>query len=145
MKNALFVLSIFFVFGCSQKTVDIPQVNKIDVLKSSVENNGIASDEEIVVRSSIKNLTNDLVEVKWKRIVKNVPKGWEMAVCDTNACYFPQIDSATFDLPPNRSTRLWAYFYPGDSIGQGTAQIQVYAVSQPQKRFVISYKASATK
>ncbi len=145
MKNAIYLQLLVVLFACSKKessSIDTKSP-KITVEMLDVEQLGTATEDEIVVKSSVKNISNEVVTVKWKRILKNVSVGWEMAVCDTNACYFPQVDSAYFEIPPFKSAKLSAYFYPDSKTGQGVAQIKIYAISQPSLCKVIEYKAIA--
>lgn len=149
MKNirtisALLCLGFLACQKAENKNEDLPTNDfQIEASSSNVSKTGVASDEEIVAKSSVRNLSTETIKIRWLRVSKIVSPNWEMAVCDTNACYFPSVDSADFEIPAQKSARLWAYFYPSGNTGSGSSEVRVFDPNNRTQFITIKYQALA--
>lgn len=142
-KTLIFTALCLMFIGCTKdEAVEVEtSMVSFSIIDNDVSQSGMLGDEEVVAKSRLKNNTDRDINIKWKRTVKAIPKTWETAVCDTNACYFPGIDSASFILPANGSARMWAYFYPQNSSGTGYVEITVLDAENPNESQVVKYTA----
>lgn len=103
---------------------------------------GLNSDFEIVAKGRIRNLSTDTV-FRWVRTSKTLTSGWESSVCDTNACYFPETDSAELVIPTGRTSKLDMYFYPNGLAGEGQVEVRLFLVNKPAQYVTASYSGVA--
>lgn len=83
-------------------------------------------DEEIVPSVSIRNLTNQVLHLKWEVKKANLSQGWQVAVCDRQ-CYTPLVSSNTFTLQPYEVLHDFRInFRPNGKEGIGTVEVALY-------------------
>lgn len=146
MKKLKLLIAITLCLSCQKEEANdytIVEADLISAESTSVSKTGDSAQEEIVAKNAIINHSTSPVELRWIRETKVVPSNWEMAVCDTNACYFPSVDSADFELEALGSARLWAYFYPEGEKGEGESQIRVFPINDRANAITIRYSATA--
>jgi len=100
--------------------------------KAVVEQPADPSIGDIAAYNRIQNSGNLPVRARWIREVNDVPAGWESAICDTNQCYLPRIDSAEFTIQPNSDAPIIPHIYPDGT--PGSAQITVRIVDIDDRR-----------
>jgi hypothetical protein len=93
---------------------------------------------EIVGYSTITNVSNTPVTLRWQRInPSNLPMGWESLICDNTSCYPPFVSSnimPEFDLnapvvlAPGATSNLDVHLRPNQLPGSTTIRVQVTAV-----------------
>src|SRR5689334_13012212 len=59
----------------------------------------------------IKNISNSTIFIKWERNIISLTPNVETAVCDPVTCWFPGINSKTFQLEPDSFGQLTVHFY----------------------------------
>jgi hypothetical protein len=119
--NRTVIFSILFLAGNISLAQDF-------TLTASASVSGLNTDFELVAKGRISNTSTDSV-FRWVRTSKTLTSGWESSVCDTNACYFPQVDSAEVTIPPGKTSKLDMYFYPDGIAGQGQVEVKLFLVS----------------
>jgi hypothetical protein len=103
---------------------------------------GTNTDFELVAKGRIVNLSSDSV-FRWVRTSKTLASGWESSVCDTNACYFPETDSAVVIIQPGRSSKLDIYFYPEGVAGSGEVEVKLFLLANRNVFLTGQYSAIA--
>lgn len=102
-------------------------------LKQDADNNAcITLDEEPVFISSefdsIYNNTDQVLLVKWQRVINEGPTDWDLQVCDVFTCWPAERDSSSFMLDPGQAgvikTQNRHYNFTGDA----HATIHIWAV-----------------
>jgi len=78
------------------------------------------------------NSGNIPIRARWIREVNDLPAGWASAVCDTNQCYVPTVDSAEFTIPANSDSPIIPHIYPDGSAGN--AQVTIRVVDRDDRR-----------
>jgi len=58
----------------------------------------------------VKNLTGAMLDLKWERIIINLPTGMRSQICDPNLCWLPQVSSKTFSLDANQTGDMIVHF-----------------------------------
>ena len=98
----------------------------------------IAADgtESILAPTAIlKNVSSDTLRLFWRRIVENMPKEWEPAVCDQNSCYPPSRDVCPDDSPvilaPGDTTEFYVQAKHFDVEGEAIIKLEAYPVGFP--------------
>ena len=122
----LTLLSIFLLvslFGYSQT---------LSFEESIVEQPADPSIGDIPSYNRIINSGNLPIRARWIREVNDLPAGWASAICDTNQCYLPRIDSAEFTIPANSDSPITPHIYPDGT--PGDAQITVRIVDIDDRR-----------
>ncbi len=95
----------------------------VDTDGTIVFENDYSVGQDIVIKGTVTNETNEDIQVEWRREIRHIfadgSNEWQTAVCDINLCYFPHVSTEDFLLPANSSGNLDAHVYPrgvdGDS------------------------------
>jgi len=103
---------------------------------------GQNTDFELVAKGRIVNLSSDSV-FRWVRTSKALASGWESSVCDTNACYFPEVDSAEVNIQPGKSSKLDIFFYPDGQAGTGEVEVKLFLMANRNEFLTARYSAIA--
>lgn len=92
---------------------------------------GMMEDLQTLVISQ-RNISNDTVQLKWKKISENVPDKWEASVCDNQICYSTLIDTGTMNpVPPDESGFLLLHFTAHVNFGTAIVRYIVWDVNSP--------------
>lgn len=90
--------------------------------------NGIAATAfEGVGHANAVNTTGQTFIARWTRRVVEMTPGWQSAICDKNQCYFPSVNTQTFQFLPNTDSRMDVHVYPNGV--EGSAVIEVLLVN----------------
>ena len=132
----LFILFLIFVSANSYSQTFTFTKNSPPFINS----NDTGYYAEIVDTGYVTNLTGSAIRIKLQRTATNLPSGWQTAICDINACYPPEIDTAVADYPPGTS-EVTLHFYPHHVFGQGTMNIKAIKVSNPSENYTLTFGA----
>jgi hypothetical protein len=80
----------------------------------------------------VKNNADETRTYRWVRTIRSLSEGWETAVCDTNLCYLPFVDSMEFDLSAQLEANLNVYVYPNELEGSAIVEVKVVDVNNPE-------------
>ncbi len=96
------------------------------------------------VKAQARVLNNDgrRLLVRWIREVNDVPAGWSSAICDTNQCYLPQVDSADFSISPNSSAPIEPHVYPDGSRGDAQITVRVFEIADRTNSATATFRFS---
>lgn len=84
---------------------------------------------QVIGYGRVKNNVDENKTYRWIRTVRSLSNDWETAVCDTNLCYLPNVDSADFDLGPMAEANMDVYIYPMGNTGSAVVEVQVIDLS----------------
>ncbi len=79
----------------------------------------------------IKNVSNNTISMKWERHIISLTPNIETAVCDPNTCWFPIVNSKTFELEPDSFGQMTVHFYnnaydpPPGQAGSGIVHVKL--------------------
>jgi hypothetical protein len=99
------------------------------------------SDLDLGIHTIIKNNTQDSVNIKWVRTIKEMPMSWETYICiDNFLCFFPE-SSTNYDpanqiedplpLSPGDSMDFALHVLPQNVMGDGAFEIAIALTSKP--------------
>lgn len=123
-----------------------------------VEVSGVADPDdlflEIVGYAKVKNVSNETINVKWTRVIVDMPDEWDSQVCDLNQCFIPIVYSniaadigANFPLPlaPGEETNMDVHIRPQGIAGDAEIRIDISTEEAPSTVLVSgTYKFTAT-
>jgi len=138
MKKLLISLILFLIFGSINS-----YSQTFNFTKNSppfINSNDTGYYAEVVDTGYVTNLTGSAIRIKLQRTAVNLPSGWQTAICDINACYPPDIDTAVANYPPGTS-EVTFHFYTHSVIGQGTMTIKAIKVSNPSENYTLTFGA----
>lgn len=98
----------------------------------SVAQEDYANIIEIVAENDLStDPLSDTVTLRWKRVVEQVPAGWESLVCDNNLCYGPTVDEAPQDaiVTGDRGNNIDVHFRPDSIEGEGLVEILIWDIN----------------
>lgn len=98
-----------------------PAENNIDTLLDFA--NGMGFD--IVIHANMVNNSEEAIDVRWVRIVEDIPDGWGSAVCDNTQCWSPQVNS---NVNPDSAPNVPIMLAPGE---EGILDVHVYPAERP--------------
>jgi hypothetical protein len=116
------------------------QINLLN--PDTIYTNGPANEFEIVAKADVQNNSESSATFRWVRVINNLAPGWLSTVCDINACYPDNTDSADFTLPGRGIGNVDGHFYPNNVIGQGTLRVRVYEIANPSNQVFITFIGS---
>jgi hypothetical protein len=93
---------------------------------------------QVIGYGRVRNEADETRTYRWVRTIRSLSDGWETAVCDTNLCYLPFVDSMEFELSAQLEANLNVYVYPNGLEGSAVVEVRVVDVSNPE------YSATAT-
>lgn len=131
---------ILYAFACLLAPAAGAQISLLS--PDTVYTNGPATEFEIVAKADVQNNSESSATFRWVRIVNNLAPGWLSTVCDINACYPDNTDSADFVLPGRGVGNVDGHFYPNNVVGQGTLRVRVYEVANPTNQVIITFMGS---
>lgn len=139
MKHCLLSLSLLLL-GLPAALAQVSFSFTPDTLEISDYFNPSDPDYELVGYARVKNESNQSVNLKWTRVLVDVPDGWEVQVCDTNLCYNQVVYSniapdigANFQLPliPGGTTNMDVHVKPKGIAGTGEIRIDLTTEENP--------------
>lgn len=98
----------------------------------SVHQEDYANTVEIIANNELSTVpTSSTDTLRWKRIVEQVPSGWETLVCDNNLCYGPTVDEAPQDaiISGTKDNNIDVHFRPDSIEGSGLVKIHIWDVN----------------
>ncbi len=107
----------------AQVTLDPQQIVVAEVSPDSTQ---------VIGYSRVKNNADATRTYRWVRTVRSLSEGWETAVCDTNLCYLPHVDSMEFELSAQLEANLNVYVYPNELEGSAIVEVKVFDVDNPE-------------
>jgi len=135
MKKLLFSLPLIFLAFAANCQI-VLQGN------DTVFTNGPATEFEIVAYANVVNNSGAAVSLRWIKLQTNMPNGWSSTVCDVNACYPDNTDSADFVLAARATGNIDGHFYPNGVVGNGVLRVRVFEVSNPSNQAIITFIGS---
>ncbi len=94
---------------------------------------------DISTHNRIINSGSNPVRARWIREVNDLPSGWLSAICDTNQCYLPRIDSADFIIQANSSSPIIPHIYPDGSAGDAQVTVRVVDIDDRSNNAVSTF------
>ncbi|MFK8055375.1 MAG: T9SS type A sorting domain-containing protein [Saprospiraceae bacterium] len=94
---------------------------------------------DISAYNRIINSGNLPIRARWIREVNDVPGAWQSAICDTNQCYLPRIDSADFTIPANTDSPITPHIYPDGTAGSAQVTIRVIDIDDRRNNAVSTF------
>lgn len=89
-------------------------------------------DKEVAPTVSIRNLSNQPLELRWEIKKTNLSEGWQAVVCD-HQCYTSLVQSKTFTMQPNEVLHDFKVsFRPNGKEGIGHLELVLYAADEKQ-------------
>lgn len=132
MQQYLLVF-VFLLLGIFQSNAQL-SLDPVQVVVPEVS----PDSAQVIGYGRVKNEANETRTYRWVRTVRALTDGWETAVCDTNLCYLPHIDSMEFELSAQLEANLNVYVYPNGNTGSAVVDLLVKDVNNPE------HTASAT-
>lgn len=132
MKFALLLLSML--------SLTITNAQSFSVETTDTTFTGLAIQYDFGGYIDLLNLSNEELELKWKRTENNLPEGWECSICDPTSCKPPEADSSSFTLPISGVTNhINIHFYPNGVEGIGTTKIKVEDPNNSDVFYLLSF------
>lgn len=123
MKNLYFTL--FFAFCLAQWSAAQVQ-SAYDVHPNPSDTITTMDTYDSPAEGEISNVSNGTITVKWERNIIFLTPGMETAVCDPVTCWFPHINTKTFDLEQDSSGQMTVHFYnPLEQAGSGIVHLKL--------------------
>lgn len=135
MKRLLLIIPVFLLAYSAKSQIAL-QGN------DTVYTNGPASEFEIVAYANIVNNAAGSANLRWVKLQTNMATGWSSTVCDINACYPDNTDSADFTLGARATGNIDGHFYPNNVVGNGTLRVRVYEVGNPSNQVIVTFIGS---
>ncbi len=120
MKRILLTLMTFAVFGATTFA------QNFTVEPSPASASGEPEDQFIDASSLVINQTNQTLNLRWERIVIDMPAEWDAPICDNVLCWAPHIAAKDFTLDPNESGDMKVSYRPNNTEGNGEVHIRIY-------------------
>lgn len=80
--------------------------------------------EDVSIHTTVTNNASLTRTYVWERTIITKPMDWASAVCDTNLCYLPHIETAEFSLASGVTGPIIVHVYP-DAVEAGNASVSV--------------------
>lgn len=131
MKKSYFtlILSLFFCILSFQVFAQTFEYTSDEVENDFVLDEGNVN-QDVVSHGFVTNMDPFTNNLYWVRTEVYMPQGWESAICDKTACYFPSVGEKALDLLASEQSifdlHLYTYGLPGDS---AVIQLCVYEVN----------------
>ena len=99
---------------------------------------------DIAIYARIQNSSDFPLNVRWIREVNSLPAGWASAVCDTNQCYLPRVDSADFRIEANADAPIIPHIYPDGTPGSGQVSVRVFEIDERSNSAMATFQLTET-
>jgi len=87
---------------------------------------GDAGASSIEASSKVVNKTDNTLNLRWEIFVIDMPTTWEVAICDSDQCYPPEVIANDYTLEPREEADMKPTFYPFGNEGTATIEVFVY-------------------
>ena len=87
---------------------------------------GESTDNFFNADAEIFNLTDSTLELGWRRVLQNIPSGWESATCLNFTCLPTDVENGEFSVESGFTLDLISTFYPNDVAGEGEVHLKVW-------------------
>ncbi|MEL6924721.1 MAG: T9SS type A sorting domain-containing protein [Bacteroidota bacterium] len=98
------------------------------------------SEDKLLPVAYLRNVSEDTVTFLWRRIIDELPRDWEAAVCDQTSCYSPAVDLCPDDSPnilaPGDSTTFYVQMKPNGVAGMAVLKLEAFPVGFPDSILV---------
>ena len=101
-----------------------------------------ATDTDVKAEARIVNPSNARVAARWIREVNALPGGWASAICDTNQCYTPRVDSADFSIGADEDAPIQPHVYPDGTAGDAQVTVRVIDIANRANNAVATFSFS---
>lgn len=140
MKHLLLLLlTLTLTFpGFAQKYLSIESTSVEQ--KVSLDLNDWGAETEL--HTTVTNISNQTIFLKWKRNIINQPLGWQTQICDDFAYYTPEVGTnydlryhlnTPVELAPGASFEFSLHIQPQGSSGRGVYEIPFSLTKNPDK------------
>ena len=97
------------------------------VYPSNVIENGVATLDSFTAISSVHNITNNNLLVRWTKNIDSTTTGWEVKICDgLDSCWGDTLNSKLVSIIAHDSIPLWARFIHNNIAGEGHIRLTIY-------------------
>jgi len=143
MKHTLlsFLFILFTVFLGAQGSEEVAIALSATKVDSTFVVDITDADLDLAIHTVITNNTEETVQLKWVRKIKEMPDSWETYICiDNFLCYFPEsstnydLDNAINDpleLTAGASLDMALHVLPQNVMGDGTFEVTIALTSHP--------------
>jgi hypothetical protein len=101
----------------------------------------------LLARNQLVNGGAQPASYRWRKTIVSTTQGWSFAVCDSNACHPPAVDSMWLDLPAGGSSRLDVQAFPDRIAGTAEVTVEVHNLTTGQTaaaHYLFSNQTSST-
>jgi len=120
MRRIILTLMTFTIFGATTFAQDFI------VSPSPVSVSGLPGDQFIDASSKVINQTNETLNLRWERIIIDIPTEWDAPICDNVLCWAPHIGAKDFTLAPNEEGDMKVSYRPNGTEGSSEVHILIY-------------------
>ena len=95
---------------------------------------------ELIGYATLKNEGSETIDIRWERVISDMPEEWEVQVCDYNQCYVQIVysniaDDLMLDAPvtlaPGETTNLDVHVKPKGVAGAAEINVEVAVANDP--------------
>jgi len=131
-QTLLLVLAILPFFLSAQVLIEIDENPWQGSFEGDLSNNNL----EFVAHGKITNVSNQTLNIVWRRLVVDAPAEWDYRICDNNACY-PTITGTNYNPPqiaelltlaPGDTSLLDVHLLPRGVDGPGIVALELKLV-----------------
>lgn len=120
MRRILLTLITFAIFSVATFAQNF-------IVEPSPANvSGLPGDQSMDASSKVINQTNETLNLRWERIVIDMPSEWDAPICDNVLCWAPHISAKDFTLAPNEAGDMKVSYRPNDAEGNGEIHMLIY-------------------
>lgn len=120
MRRIILTLITFVVFSAAAFA------QSFTVEPSPASASGLPSDQFIDASSLVINQTNETLNLRWERVVIDMPAEWDAPICDNVLCWAPHIGAKDFTLAPNEQGDMKVSYRPQGTEGNAEVHILIY-------------------
>lgn len=120
MRRILLTLMTFAVFSVTTFA------QNFTVEPSPANASGLPADQFIDASSKVINQTNETLNLRWERVVIDIPTEWDAPICDNVLCWAPHISAKDFILAPNEEGDMKVSYRPNSTEGSAEVHILIY-------------------
>jgi hypothetical protein len=124
----------YLLAACCMITIHQLSKAQITIVPSTVVVPEVDPQEfDVVGKSIVKNTSSRGSIFVWEREILSITEGWATAVCDLNACYPPNVNTAEFNLDAGAEGILDVHVYPDGIEGSATISVKVSDKLNPEE------------
>ena len=123
MKKNLLLFILIATFGFTASA-------QVAIAPAPVVVAGITvADADVVAHSLMTSNASEEKTYRWLREVISITDGWQSAICDKNACYFPNEDSKEVTFTAGEEGTMDVHVYPNGLEGEALIKITITDVA----------------